>query len=714
MRIQYKGGVWKNSEDEILKAAVMKYGKNQWARIASLLVRKSAKQCKARWFEWLDPSIKKTQWTREEEERLLHLVKIMPTAWRTIAPMIGRTAAQCLEHYETLIDTAQNADAQPAASSSAGGGGIDSVPETKPARPDPVDMDEDELEMLSEARARLANTKGKKAKRKAREKALEAARRLAQLQKRRELKAAGIDMKPSRKNRKVTDYATEIPFERPPVPGFYDTREEDEQAAVQMKEKKQVGKWLQTYKGQSEAEKEEEARKRDTAKRKQLEESNLPAALGLTHQPPHLKSPPLKKARFSLPVPQLSDLQLEKLSELGNPANAQNALPPTTPMQRNGEREIFARRAPLSGISNANGNSVSGGARASAAKPWAAVRQRHLETIMLLKSSQTPLRGGENVPVASLDLHGKATPATADLRTPNPLATPSFMSNGSLVASNAAQMRKDEREKYKKLQDKVRKGLAGLPEPVNEYELDFGDEVDEENDEELIDVEGSMVEDAEEEAIRHRTECVEKLESMKLHLFSSAAKRQLPIPTQVVREDSPCAASFDLVRQDIEVLNLLKDGDGKTEGHDLLMKLETARAKDVVEDVRHAERLVDEQICADGEDGSKMQVDILKMLESREDMESEAASPPRVIEKELVGTGEDADGPGKEQDEKLGCEESENIERLWKKLGKHGEERIYSEAAAAVDDESILTLLDDLRRRVTNVKMPNSLREMHI
>ena len=27
----------------------MKYGKNQWARIASLLHKKSSKQCKARW-----------------------------------------------------------------------------------------------------------------------------------------------------------------------------------------------------------------------------------------------------------------------------------------------------------------------------------------------------------------------------------------------------------------------------------------------------------------------------------------------------------------------------------------------------------------------------------------------------------------------------------------------------------------------------------------
>ena len=49
-----------------------------------------------------------------------------------------------------------------------------------------------EKEMLSEARARLANTQGKKAKRKARERQLEEARRLAALQKRRELKAAGV------------------------------------------------------------------------------------------------------------------------------------------------------------------------------------------------------------------------------------------------------------------------------------------------------------------------------------------------------------------------------------------------------------------------------------------------------------------------------------------------------------------------------------------
>jgi len=57
--------------------------------------------------EWLDPSIKKTEWTREEDEKLLHLAKLMPAQWRTIsATIVDRTPSQCLEQYEKLLDAA--------------------------------------------------------------------------------------------------------------------------------------------------------------------------------------------------------------------------------------------------------------------------------------------------------------------------------------------------------------------------------------------------------------------------------------------------------------------------------------------------------------------------------------------------------------------------------------------------------------------------------
>lgn len=73
MKYLIKGGQWRNVEDEMLKAAVMKYGLNQWDRISSLFPRKSTKQIQARWREYLDPRIKKSDWTLEETAQLLRL-----------------------------------------------------------------------------------------------------------------------------------------------------------------------------------------------------------------------------------------------------------------------------------------------------------------------------------------------------------------------------------------------------------------------------------------------------------------------------------------------------------------------------------------------------------------------------------------------------------------------------------------------------------------
>jgi pre-mRNA-splicing factor CDC5/CEF1 len=342
MRVILKGGVWKNTEDEVLKAAVMKYGLNMWPRCASLLPRKTAKQCKARWHEWLDPGIRKTEWTREEEERLLHLAKLMPAQWRSIAPLVGRTPAQCVEHYERLLDAAAVA----AAGGGGGGGGasaaaaapprraddprrlrpgeIDPMPEIKPARPDPVDMDEDEKEMLSEARARLANTKGKKAKRKAREKVLDEARRLAVLQKLRELKAAGVDPSKKRERRKAEgiNYATEVPFERRAPAGAFSTAGED--AALLAAEAAQTTdfKVRKLNEIEDERRRDVDARERakDRATGRRLAATNLPAALLAEAEADPLAA--RKRPRLALPAPLLTVGELEDIAAVGRAAAA--------------------------------------------------------------------------------------------------------------------------------------------------------------------------------------------------------------------------------------------------------------------------------------------------------------------------------------------------------------------------------------------------------
>ena len=72
--------------------------------------------------------------------------------------------------------------------------------------------------------------RGKKAKRKSREKQLEEARRLASLQKKRELQAAGIELRQKNSRRRGINYNNEVAFEKRPAIGFFDTAEENQRS----------------------------------------------------------------------------------------------------------------------------------------------------------------------------------------------------------------------------------------------------------------------------------------------------------------------------------------------------------------------------------------------------------------------------------------------------------------------------------------------------
>ncbi|XP_006882194.1 PREDICTED: cell division cycle 5-like protein [Elephantulus edwardii] len=549
-RIMIKGGVWRNTEDEILKAAVMKYGKNQWSRIASLLHRKSAKQCKARWYEWLDPSIKKTEWSREEEEKLLHLAKLMPTQWRTIAPIIGRTAAQCLEHYEFLLDKAAQRDNEEETTDDPRKlkpGEIDPNPETKPARPDPIDMDEDELEMLSEARARLANTQGKKAKRKAREKQLEEARRLAALQKRRELRAAGIEIQKKRKRKREVDYNAEIPFEKKPALGFYDTSEENYQALdADFRKLRQ-----QDLDGELRSEKEGRDRKKDKQHLKRKKESDLPSAILQTSDVSEFTK---KRSKLVLPAPQISDAELQEVVKVGQAS------------------EIARQTAEESGITNSASSTllseynVTNNSIALRTPRTPASQDRILQeaqNLMALTNVDTPLKGGLNTPLHESDFSG-VTPQQQVVQTPNtvlstPFRTPSHGPEGLTPRSgttpkpvtNATPGRTPLRDKLninpedgmadysdpsyvkqmeRESREHLRLGLLGLPAPKNDFEIVLPENAEKELEEHEVDdtyIEDAADVDARKQAIRD----AERVKEMKR--MHKAVQKDLPRPSEV-------------------------------------------------------------------------------------------------------------------------------------------------------------------------------------
>ncbi|AXA50500.1 pre-mRNA-splicing factor CDC5/CEF1 [Malassezia restricta] len=443
-----KGGVWKNTEDEILKAAVSKYGMNQWARISSLLVRKTPKQCKARWYEWLDPSIKKIEWSREEDEKLLHMAKLMPTQWRTIAPIVGRTATQCLERYQQLLDDADahesglglagpGVEAAPSADQvlKLRPGEIDPDPESRPAKPDPVDMDEDEKEMLSEARARLANTEGKKAKRKARERALDEARRLSTLQKRRELRAAGIVGK-GRDKAKGIDYNAEIPFEKQPLPGFYDTSAE----AAKTYEEPMRRTLLQMEPGPQPTD-EEAKRKRDKAMNKP---SRHEEALRRMQEADKVS----KRRKLMLPHAQVSEADMEQIIKLGHAGEEARAL------VEHGESATEGLLGTYTPIERPAPDATP--ARAPVADALVReARELHARTV-----TQTPLLGDENVPM----------PSTA--RPSEPASTPAATPyRDALGLNDGSATPRDAKMQARIAKRQLAARLAALPAPKNDFDI---------------------------------------------------------------------------------------------------------------------------------------------------------------------------------------------------------------------------------------------------
>ncbi|KAK6077492.1 myb-like DNA-binding domain-containing protein [Seiridium cupressi] len=425
-----KGGVWTNAEDEILKASVSKYGLHQWARVSSLLQRKTPKQCKARWNEWLDPSIRKIEWSKEEDEKLLHLAKLMPTQWRTIAPQVGRTANQCLERYQKLLDEAEQREAGGLGLTGPDGGEtqaptaddvrrlrpgeVDPNPESKPAKPDTIDLDEDEKEMLSEARARLANTQGKKAKRKARERQQEESRRLATLQKRRELKTAGINIKVVTRKKGQMDYNADIPFEKAPAPGFYDTAEEQtanerERTAFDPRKQQLANK----RKGEQDEDGERKKRKND----KDGSSASTQAAMKAGQLQKIREAEQSSKRRaLNLPAPQVSEGELEEIVKMGMMGERANLLAQSS--------DNDATR----GLVNSYSTITS---QTPIRTPMAPAQEDHIaneiRNIKALTNNQSALLGGENADLqegsASTGFDG-VTPRRQVVSTPNPLATP--------------------------------------------------------------------------------------------------------------------------------------------------------------------------------------------------------------------------------------------------------------------------------------------------
>ena len=471
----------------------------------------------------------------------MHLAKLLPNQWRTIAPLVGRTAHQCLEHYEKLLDLAQQKEdsgidnlddpRRPRP------GEIDPNPETKPARPDPIDMDEDEKEMLQEARARLANTKGKKAKRKAREKQLDEARRIAALQKRRELKAAGINISLRKKKtpKGTIDYAKEIPFFIDAPAGFFQPESDKSTGDERFRPTN-----LSKLEGEKRMDKENKLRKKDAKAQKAKKDANLPDVImqiNKLNDPHYIR----KHSNLQLPAPQMTETELEDLAKLQKS---------NLSVSEEDEDENSITAALLANYQQTPITTPQLRAARTPARPDSIMLEA--QNLAALSRSETPLKGGQNAHL---------NPVFTPVPTPNALATPlrtpgrGILAAGNQKAGEATipatpvrdqlQINAGAEEDIFAQSKQVKSLFSNLPKPKNTYALVLPDLPDEPSADEQF----GVVEDQRD--VENRIRKQKELEQERLfRQRSTVLQRELPRANLPVKL-SAGSAPGDLIQNEM-------------------------------------------------------------------------------------------------------------------------------------------------------------------
>ncbi|KAG6036382.1 hypothetical protein E4U40_001038 [Claviceps sp. LM458 group G5] len=82
--VSRRRGPWSPQEDDLLKKRVLEQGPNGWGEISKHVGSRSAKQCRERWHQSLDPRLRHGPITREEGEIILSWVSRNGPQWAEI------------------------------------------------------------------------------------------------------------------------------------------------------------------------------------------------------------------------------------------------------------------------------------------------------------------------------------------------------------------------------------------------------------------------------------------------------------------------------------------------------------------------------------------------------------------------------------------------------------------------------------------------------
>ncbi|KRX03321.1 Homeodomain protein [Pseudocohnilembus persalinus] len=97
-------GPWSPEEDQKLIQWINEVGAQKWSQCSDQIPGRSGKQCRERWFNNLNPDVKKGNWTQAEDDYIFQGYLLYGSSWSKIAKeLVGRTENSVKNRFYSTV-----------------------------------------------------------------------------------------------------------------------------------------------------------------------------------------------------------------------------------------------------------------------------------------------------------------------------------------------------------------------------------------------------------------------------------------------------------------------------------------------------------------------------------------------------------------------------------------------------------------------------------